>query len=150
MKSKENSRLSPRQLQAMPHILATPTYEEAARQAKVSSKQIYKWLQGTEFKAELSRRRSEAYNEALFALKTLSSRAVETLATLLIDDNPRIRLGAADKILAHTLKSVEYLGFEERLKEVENRIELALKLEVLLDPRSSQDDLSKKQLKETL
>jgi hypothetical protein len=38
-----------------------------------------------------------------------------------------VRLSAADKILAHVLKGVEYLGFEERLLTLENQVTLALK-----------------------
>ncbi len=129
MKSEENQHLTPRQLQAIPHILASPTYEEAARRVKITSKQIHEWLQNPLFKKELSKRRTKAYSQALSTLKTSSTKAVETLTTLLNDKDPRIRLNAADKILAHTLKGVEYLGFEERLSEIESRIDLALKAE---------------------
>lgn len=129
MKGKELQHLTQRQLQVMPHILAASTYEEAARRANISSKQIYKWLQDALFRKELSKRRTEAYNQAIFILKTSSTKAVETLSSLLVDEDPRVRLSAADKILSHTLKGVEYLGFEERLSEVENRIGLAIQIE---------------------
>lgn len=129
MKSKENPPLTPRQLQVIPHILACSTYEQAAKLAKISPKQIHEWLLNSTFKRELSDRRREAYCHALFNLKTSSSKAVETLTSLLDDEDPRIRLTAADKILIHTLKGVEYLGFEERLSEVENEVNRALKME---------------------
>src|SRR5690348_2214930 len=102
MKSNENRHLTSRQLQVIPHILGTSTYEDAARHARISSKQIHKWLQDPLFVHELSKRRTEAYTQALSILKTSSIKAVETLTTLLNDNDPRIRLNAADKILAHT------------------------------------------------
>ncbi len=129
MKSEGKQPLSARQLQVIPHILASPSYEEAARRAKITAKQIYEWLQDPPFKAELLKRRNEAYNQALSVLKTSSTMAVATLTTLLSDSDPRIRLTAADKILVHALKGVEYLGFEDRLSEVESRIDLALQAE---------------------
>jgi hypothetical protein len=128
MKSKKNQ-LTQRQQQVIPHILSSSSYEEAARRANISSKQIHKWLQDPAFKNELLKRRTQAYNEALYTLKTSSTKAVETLTTLLIGEDPKVRLTAADKILTHALKGVEYLGFEERLNEVEGRIALALKAE---------------------
>ncbi len=128
MKSNRKFQLSGRQLQVIPHILASPSYEEAARRAKITSKQIYEWLQDPQFKVELSRRRSETYNEALSSLKTATTRAVQTLTTLLSDEDPRVRLNAADKILVHTLKGIEYLGFEERLTDIESRVDRALKV----------------------
>lgn len=127
MKSNEIGKLSARQLQVIPHILASPSYEEAARRAKITAKQIHEWLQDSLFKAELSKRRTESYNQALSSLKTSSIMAVATLTTLLNDEDPRVRLNAADKILAHALKGVEYLEFEERLNTIESRIDLALK-----------------------
>ena len=129
MKSEEKQQLSARQLQVIPHILASPSYEEAARRAKITAKQIHEWLQDPQFKAELLKRRNEAYIQALSILKASSTLAVTTLTNLLNDDDPRIRLSAADKILAHTLKGVEYLGFEDRLSEVESRVDIALKAE---------------------
>ena len=128
MKGKDIQNFTQRQLQVLPHILATSTYEEAARRASISSKQIYKWLQDPLFRKELSKKRTEAYNQAIFILKTSSLKAVETLSSLLVDKDPRIRLSAADKILSHTLRGVEYLGFEERLSEVESRIDQAIKI----------------------
>ena len=41
---KSDAELTKRQSQVLPFLLACPTYEEAARQAHVSVKQIYSWL----------------------------------------------------------------------------------------------------------
>lgn len=76
-------------------------------------------------KGTLKKKNRVVYPGTLF-LKTASTKAVETLAALLSEDDPRVKLNAADKILAHALKGVEYLGFEERLGEAEARLECAL------------------------
>ena len=41
---KSHAELTKRQLQVPPYRLSCPTYEEAARQANVSVKEIYCWL----------------------------------------------------------------------------------------------------------
>lgn len=48
--------LTKRQLQVLPYLLACGTYEEAARQANISVKQIYCWLRTSVFREELDRR----------------------------------------------------------------------------------------------
>lgn len=123
MKSSKNQNLTHRQLQVIPHILASPTYEEAARRAQISSKQIHEWLQDPLFRKELSRRRTETYSQALSTIQISSIKAVETLTSLLNDQDPKVRLNAADKILTHALKGGEYLDFEERLCEMERYID---------------------------
>lgn len=125
MKSSENQNLTPRQLQVIPHILASPTYEEAARRAEISSKQIHEWLQDPAFRKELSRRRTEAYSQALSTIQISCTKAVDTLNSLLNDLDPRVRLNAADKILTHAFRGMEYLSFEERLQDLECFIEKA-------------------------
>ncbi len=129
MKSKENPELTSRQLQVIPHILACPTYEAAAKKAKISTKQIHEWLLNPLFKNELAKKRTEAYCDALSSLKTSSSKAIEALTSLLENEDPRIRLHAADKVLSHTLKGIEYLGFEERLSHLESQVDKAIKAE---------------------
>ncbi len=49
----------------LPYLLSCPTYEEAARQAHVSVKQIYCWLKTSAFKTELDRKGNEIIEEAV-------------------------------------------------------------------------------------
>lgn len=122
MKCPENQPLTPRQLQVIPHILSATSYEEAARRADISPKQIYRWLENPLFKQELAKKRNEAYQNALSYLKSISISATETLSALLSNADPRIRLSAADKILSHALRGLETFEFEERLSAIENRV----------------------------
>jgi len=47
--------LSSRQFQVLPHILFSPSLEEAARRAEISPKQIHEWLKEPSFHQELKR-----------------------------------------------------------------------------------------------
>ncbi len=119
MKSNENSKLSQRQIQVLPHLLHSPSYEEAARRAGITSKQIYSWLKQPEFQEELKKQRNSIFCDALGALKAGSQKAIQTILYLLDDKDPRIRLLAAEKILSNAFKGTELMDIEERLSALE-------------------------------
>jgi hypothetical protein len=124
MKSKINSTkvLTKRQEQVLPFILSSPSYEEAARKAKISPKQIYQWLKEDEFKNELIRKRNEIFRESLAFLKNSVLRASQTLICLLDSTDDRLKMQAADKILNNAFKGAELFDLEERLDCLEKRI----------------------------
>ncbi|WP_226987349.1 hypothetical protein [Parachlamydia acanthamoebae] len=93
---KSHAELTKRQLQVLPYLLVCGTYEEAARQAKISVKQIYCWLRTSAFKKELDRRRNEIIEEAVNKLKYNTSKAADTLISLLSHSNPMIQRGVAN------------------------------------------------------
>jgi len=118
MKGNENidlSKLTKRQLTTLPHILAAPSYEEAAKRAEITPKQIYQWLKDPTFCAELKKQRNEVFFDALAFLKTGVQKASQTLLSLLSDEDPRIRLLASEKVLSNAFKSLELLEIEERI-----------------------------------
>ena len=119
MKSKENPNLSPRQLQTIPYLLSSPSYEEAARRSGISSKQIHSWLKQPQFVDELKRLRNNAFCNALLLLKLSTQKAVETLITLLDNEDPRIQLIASEKILSNAFKGSELYEIEERIAALE-------------------------------
>lgn len=114
--------LTKRQLQVLPYLLACPTYEEAARQARVSVKQIYCWLKISAFKAELDRRRNVIIEEAVNKLKSNTTKAADTLITLLSHSNPMIQRGVANDLLNHVAKFIEMQEIEERIKFLEAKV----------------------------
>ncbi len=119
MKSKENPKLSPRQLQILPHLLSSPSYEEAARRSGISSKQIHSWLKQPQFMEQLKKLRNDAFSNALLLLKFSTQKAVETLLMLLDSDDPRIQLLASEKILSNAFKGSEFYEIEERIAALE-------------------------------
>lgn len=126
MKSNEISQpagLSKRQVHALPYILGSPSYEEAGRQAKVSSKQIHEWLKDPSFRQELERQRSNVFFDSLSSLKTQTQKAIQVLAALLEDQDPRIRLSAAERVLSNAFKGTELLELEARISALEGLAE---------------------------
>lgn len=113
---KSHAELTKRQLQALPYLLSCPTYEEAARQANVSVKQIYCWLKTSAFKTELDRKRKEIIEEAINKLKYNTTRAADTLVSLLSHSNPTIQRGVANDLLNHVAKFIELHEIEERIQ----------------------------------
>ena len=124
MKSNENSdfsKLSRRQLLALPYILASPSYEEAARKAQISSKQIYEWLKDPEFKSELEKQRNQVVETAMNLLKMNTTRAAESLGELLSSPNELVKRGAANDILNHVAKFRELQELVDRVAMLEEK-----------------------------
>jgi hypothetical protein len=119
---KSDVSLTRRQLQVLPYLLACPTYEEAARQAHVSVKQIYCWLKISAFKTELDRKRKEIIEEAINKLKYNTTRAADTLVSLLSHSNPTIQRGVANDLLNHVAKFIELHEIEERIQFLEAKV----------------------------
>ena len=70
-------------------------------------KQIYSRLKISAFKTELDRRRSEIIEEAVNKLKYNTTRAADTLVSLLSHSNPTIQRGVANDLLNHVAKFIE-------------------------------------------
>lgn len=119
---KSHSELTKRQLQALPYLLACPTYQEAARQANVSVKQIYYWLKTPTFRAELDSRRNQVVEEAVNKLKNNTTKAADTLVALLSHSNPTIQRGVANDLLNHVAKFIELHEIEERIQFLEAKV----------------------------
>ena len=123
MKSNRNESLTPRQLQVLPHLLASPSYEEAAKRAGISVKQIFIWLRDPNFLKELRKHQGLIFAGSISTLKAATEKAVQTLINCLGDTDSRVRLSAAEKILNNAYKGMEMCELEERLQAVEQRIE---------------------------
>lgn len=126
MKSKGIVQLTSKQMHALPYIAICPSYEEAARQSRVSVKQIHYWLKMPLFQEELNRQRKLVFMDTVKALKLATRQAVSTLVACLEDVNAKNRISAADKILHHALHSSELFEMHERLDQVEARVDMAL------------------------
>lgn len=119
---KSHAELTKRQLQVLPYLLSCTTYEEAALQANVSVKQIYCWLKKPIFRAELDSRRNEVIEEAVNKLKYNTTRAADTLVSLLSHSNPTIQRGVANDLLNHVAKFIELHEIEERIQLLEAKV----------------------------
>ena len=118
-KTKKKSKLTARQLKALPHIVSSPTYTEGCKKAKINKATFYKWIKEPEFKAELDRQRDEIAAEAFGVLLQSLTQAVEALVSLLNNKDNRLKRLAAKDVIDFIIRHKENEDLDERLKEVE-------------------------------
>ena len=118
----KKTKLTARQLKAIPKIVISPTYTEGCKKAKVNRTTFYKWLKEPEFKAELDRQRGEIAAEAFGVLSQGLTRAAKTLVGLLDNKDDRLKRLAAKDVIDFIIRHKENEDLDERLKEVEKRL----------------------------
>lgn len=122
---KEKIALTARQIHVLPFILENPCVEQAAKLSGVSSKRIFEWLNEPLFKQELDKRRNEAVDSAVDRLKSMTSKACETLISLLDEaKNESVRHRVAVDMLNMTLKFMEFKEVEQRIRKLEETMSL--------------------------
>ncbi len=115
--------LSEKQLIALPVILGAKSITEGCREAEVSKTTFYEWMKTPDFKAEFIRQRNELVSIALDELKACTGEAVQALRELLKSKKETVRLKTATAILDHVGKFIELEEIEERLAEIERRLD---------------------------
>lgn len=124
-KSQQNAKktkLTDRQLKAIPIIVTSPTYSEACKKARLNRTTFYEWLKIPEFKAKLDRQRDEVAAEALGMLSQSLTKAIETLTGLLNTQDERLNRLVCKDIIEHILKYREVEDLDKRLTEIEKRL----------------------------
>lgn len=114
--------LSDNQLKAIPLILSARSITEGVERAGISRSTFYDWMQDQTFKAEFERQRRIIVDEGLHNLKLSISEAVDTLLKLLKAESEGVRLRAATSILEHISKFMETEELEQRISEIERRL----------------------------
>jgi hypothetical protein len=115
----KKTKLTDRQLKAIPIIVTSPTYSEACKKARLNRTTFYEWLKMPEFKAELNRQRDEIAAEAFGVLSQSLTKAVETLAGLLDNKDDRLKRLTAKDIIDFIVRHKENEDLDKRLTEVE-------------------------------
>ena len=121
--TEEQTKLTDRQIKAIPHLVASPTYTEGCKEAGINKTTLYKWLKDGQFKAELDRQRDEVAAEAFGVLSQSLTKAVEVLAGLLDNKDDRLKRLAAKDVIDFFVKHKETEDIDRRLTEVEKRLE---------------------------
>lgn len=124
-KSRQNTKktkLTNRQLKAIPIIVTSPTYSEACKKAKVNRTTFYEWLKIPEFKAELDRQRDEIAAEAFGVLSQSLTKAVEALVGLLDTKDQRLKRLVCKDIIEHFLNYKHNKELEGRLEAIEQAL----------------------------
>lgn len=119
----EKPKLSRRQLKTVPFLVSSPTYTQGCEKAKINKTTLYKWLKKPEFKAELDRQRSEIVEAAFGMIAQNIEKAVSTLVGLLDTGDDRVKRLTANDIIGHFLKRRELVDLEERIEQIEKRLE---------------------------
>lgn len=119
----KKTKLTERQIKAIPLIVASPTYTEGCKKAKLNRTTFYEWLKNPEFKTELDRQRDEIAAEAFGVLSQGLTKAVETLVSLLDNKDDRLKRLAAKDIIDFIIRHKEIEDLDERLTAIEQRLD---------------------------
>ena len=97
------------------------SHQEAATQAGVSLRTVYRRLEDAPFRQQLAARLGELIKRATGRLAAACSAAATTLALLLKADSESVRLGAARSILELATKMRETEELEGRMAALEDQ-----------------------------
>lgn len=98
------------------------THAEIAQTLNISERTIYNWLSLPEFRKRLLQERNKIREEALEGLKTILSKAVKKLESLLGAKSDGVKLRSAQTILDFNLRLKEAQELEERVSELERKL----------------------------
>lgn len=113
--------LSDKQLKALPFLVTTLSDGEGCKQAKISRQTYYEWLKEPSFKHELRRLRNLIVEDAVEALKSHTTKAIDVLVKLLDIDNPALQRNVANDIIGHIVRFKELHELEIRLEILETK-----------------------------
>ncbi len=117
-----NSGLTERQIKVIPKIVASHTYSEGCRKARINRTTLYKWLHDPAFKAEMDRRRDQITQEGFSLLAQSLTRAVEVLTGLLGNKDKRLARLAAKDVVEHFVRCKEMQELDSRLAAIEEHL----------------------------
>ncbi len=117
--------LTLKQRKAVTALLTTPDVTTAAKDAGVSRETVYKWMQLPAFQTALHEAEALALAAVSRRLVTLADTATATLEAAMSDTATpaATRVRAADAVLARLLQVRELVTLEERVRELEARME---------------------------
>jgi hypothetical protein len=119
--SGHGQKLSRKEEAAISALLTQGTLAEAASLAGIGDATLRRWLQRDDFQAAYRRARRETVSQAVAHLQRVSGEAVETLRTIMVDDQKpaNARVTAARVILDVSIKAVELEDLEVRIAALE-------------------------------
>ena len=113
------SRLTRRQILALPILAAAPNMTQAARDAGISESTLYRWLQDEKFRDALRRLTAEAAERIHQELQSLTLRSLKVLADLMEDTDPIVRLRAARTVAAMGLRTIDAGSLRNSIQALE-------------------------------
>jgi len=115
--------LSPKQHTAINALIAQSSIESAAKQAGVTQRTLYRWLDEAAFRMALNTALDKALDCAARGLVKLTGKAIRVVETVLDDTelHPSTRLKAADLVLSNVIKLFELRTLAQRVAALEER-----------------------------
>ncbi|HWB13796.1 MAG TPA: hypothetical protein VG826_31510 [Pirellulales bacterium] len=101
-------------------LAAGATVREAAEQAGVGERTVYRRLADADFRQAVSEARDRLFDAALGRLAGLAGRAAETLERLMDSEKPSEALGAAKAVLELGPRLRKAAGIEEQISRLED------------------------------
>ena len=117
--------LTPRQLAALPIIVASSSNVQGARNAGIAERTFYRWLDNPDFRAELSRLREEAADLVLSDLKSSMSLSLAALIRCTQEDNAFVRYCAARYLFNNALEVGELQHLRDQVLELQSSREIS-------------------------
>ena len=116
----ESTEITPRQHKAILALLSTKSVSEAAQQAAVPERTLWRWLSDPLFRAYLAGAEADLLDAATRSLLQMQGNALETVQTIMQgSESDAVRLRAAQTVLDHLLKLRELRNVEQRLTALE-------------------------------
>jgi hypothetical protein len=114
-------KLSTKQERAILALLSTKTVAEAAQQAQVGERTLWRWLGDPLFRVQLAAAEADRLDAATRRLLQLQDGAIETVQAIMQDSEASagVRLRAAQTVLDYLLKLRELRNLEQRLTALE-------------------------------
>jgi len=121
--SENVNELSPKQHVAINALLAQSGVDSAAKQAGVTQRTLYRWLDEPAFRLVLNSALDKSLDAAARGLVRLTEKAIRTVENVLDDSelHPATRLRAADMVLVNVLKLFELRTLAQRVAALEDR-----------------------------
>ena len=119
----EETELTTKQAKTIPILLAAKTYEKGCKSARISKTTFYKWMQDEGFAAEFDRQRNKIAEAAFGMITQNIGKAASALVELLDTGDDRVKRLTANDIIGHFLKHKELKDLEERIQQIEERLE---------------------------
>jgi hypothetical protein len=117
--------ITPTQRRFLAALLVSRTVSEAIRRANVSERSAWRWMKDEAFRAALEEAEGQTLEDVMRRLIGMQEQALNALQAILGDPQARHgdKLRAIDMALSHFLRLREAITLEERLNELERRIE---------------------------
>ena len=116
--------LTPRQLAALPFLVAAPTVAEGARMASTGRSILYRWINDPDFRDRLQAMRADTAGLARAELNGLMLKGIMALTEALEDPSPAIRLRAVQTTLSMGFRTNDLHDMARRLERVDDALHL--------------------------